>query len=606
MIDLDYVDDEFILLIGDRSMAPAVTSYPWQTVTAASSSTASYPEYEIINGYNKLTFSDNYQTVSDITSCEWYDDMIVHFAAQDRILAWESTVDTVNKFKNRLLISDNSENYFGYQYDTGCVGRSTKSLFINDATGLGKTRSALSVLDNNYRSGTNLIVCPKMAVNVWVNELKAVFSGFDYIVIEGNKKERESRLRHIQDVDFVIINYDLLQHHVSYPHWPGSSKSSEIKELDNISWHSVILDESHRIKSPKALRTRCCWTLSKYATYRMALTATPMTLDPQDLWAQLRFLLPKEFPNIGNFRRRFLHMEKGFHGGFECKGWNVNGAVDYEHVMGWRTTRRTFEDPKVSKALSHMTVPEEGPLMVHNVPLGDSQRRKYKAMVKRLMTVDDDGVPLIAKNTAEQFVRLRQIANGTPVIVEDHNGNKTVVGLNSPSSKARAVESIVADADCNVVVFAEHSKVVGMLQRHLDEHIFDASIEVITGDTRLETRLSIVKHFQMEDDRKKILICTTGTMSESVSLTNAGLVIFAQEPASLREMIQCRGRVRRIGSTVVVPSICIRSEGTVEISLADGMKQKQKFLTDYLTSNDPSYNNVKDILEGTTENEWIP
>jgi superfamily II DNA or RNA helicase len=71
-------------------------------------------------------------------------------------------------------------------------------------------------------------------------------------------------------------------------------------------------------------------------------------------------------------------------------------------------------------------------------------------------------------------------------------------------------------------------------------------------------------------------------MSESVSLTNAGLLIFAQEPASMQQFIQCRGRVRRIGSNVVVPVISLRSRGTVEDKLAGKMSLKLDFLREYL------------------------
>ena len=76
-------------------------------------------------------------------------------------------------------------------------------------------------------------------------------------------------------------------------------------------------------------------------------------------------------------------------------------------------------------------------------------------------------------------------------------------------------------------------------------------------------------------------MCTSGTMSESVSLTNAGLLVFAQEPTSLQQFVQCRGRVRRVGSTHVVPAISLRAKGTVEEHLALRMSNKMDTFNEY-------------------------
>ena len=132
------------------------------------------------------------------------------------------------------------------------------------------------------------------------------------------------------------------------------------------------------------------------------------------------------------------------------------------------------------------------------------------------------------------------------------------------------------DVDCNVVVFCEHSKVAGMFYRALEERLPQKFlVNIITGDTRQVTRDYMIKRFQDADDLiRKVLVCTSGTMSESVSLTNAGLLVFAQEPTSLQQFIQCRGRVRRVGSTNVVPAISLRAEGTVEEHLALRMSDK--------------------------------
>jgi SNF2 family DNA or RNA helicase len=568
---LDYALDRFKLTIpaGNpfrKTFDFEIESIPYQTLEDSEVS---------VNG-SVYYWSDNYTTVFDLITSEWYDHAKQSDAAEKRIEHW-AKMRRVREIRQKPM--PNSDDLFGYQYHTSCMFSGVDHLFINDGTGLGKTRSALACLDNNFKLGPNLIICPKIAIEAWTREIEVLFPGSDYITIVGPADERRKRLEHVTDVDFTIITYDLLIKHVSCRHWQGSKRLPE-GELDGIKWNAVIADEAHRIKNPQALRTRCSWRISDNAVKRIALTATPITVDPQDLWGQLRFLSPKEFNSIGKFRDRFLRMEKNQHGGLDCLGWKEYGEMHYQQIMGWRTVRRTFESPEVQFAMRDMIVPEEGPLSIRHLDLTPMQEKAYKQMKDYLILSlkDWDGVT-IAQNHLDMFIKLRQISNGMPVTTEDMK----VIGLDVPSNKATACRDIVEDSDCNVVVFAEHSKVAGMIYRYLEDNLHNTVVRIITGDTRQPTRSAYIKEFQ--DDTvlgKKVLVCTTGTMSESVSLTNAGLLIFAQEPASMQQFIQCRGRVRRIGSNVVVPVISLRSRGTVEDKLAGKMSLKLDFLREYL------------------------
>ena len=54
----------------------------------------------------------------------------------------------------------------------------------------------------------------------------------------------------------------------------------------------MVLDESHRIKSPGSRVSLYCTALGKRVPYRMALTGTPAHTSPLDVYAQYRFLDP--------------------------------------------------------------------------------------------------------------------------------------------------------------------------------------------------------------------------------------------------------------------------------------------------------------------------
>ncbi len=568
----DYSNDSFHLTVPKDNEHRAVIDLeidggPYQTLIKKNRD---------LNGSHYI-FNDSYTTVFDIVTGDWFDwdDFYRTDAASDRMAEWGKL--RLDRESTRQILH-NEKDWFGFQIDSADLFKGADHLFINDGTGLGKTRSALACLADSYTTGPNIVVCPKIAIDGWVAEINTVFPDADYITIVGDANERRQRLQHVTDVDFTIITYDLLIKHIGCRHWQGSKKL-ENGELDNIFWNAVIADESHRIKNPRALRTRCTWRLSDSAVKRIALSATPITVSPEDLWGQLRFLAPDEFPSLTKFRERFLHMEKNQHGGLDCHGWKELGELHYLQLMGWRTTNRTFESRDVRYAMKDMIIPAEGPLSVRNLELTPMQKKGYEQMEKYLVLAlqDWDG-QTIAQNHLDMFVKLRQLANGMPVTTDDMK----VVGLDVPSNKAHAVRDLIEDVEstCNVVVFAEHSKVAGMLSRFLEDNLNKRVVNIITGATRTETRQAYVDDFQNNDSR--VLVCTSGTMSESVSLTNAGLLIFAQEPASMQQFVQCRGRVRRIGSSTVVPVISLRSKGTVEEKLAFKMSLKLGFLKDYL------------------------
>src|SRR3990167_9564866 len=54
----------------------------------------------------------------------------------------------------------------------------------------------------------------------------------------------------------------------------------------------LILDESSKIKNPRAKRTKLVQELGKQAKYKRALTGTPITQGPFDVYAQMEFLQP--------------------------------------------------------------------------------------------------------------------------------------------------------------------------------------------------------------------------------------------------------------------------------------------------------------------------
>lgn len=467
-------------------------------------------------------------------------------------------------------------NMFAYQVRNSNMLNTAGCGFIHDQTGLGKTRTMIDVCSDI--PGPHLVVCPAIAKNVWRNEIAKYDKSFDVVVIEGTPKQRAAQLADVNKYDFVIINYELLKKHVSYPAWTDQYPGDFIrKELDDIVWGAILLDEGHRIKNPTAIATRCCWRLADNSKHRYVMTATPITQNPYDLWSQLRFIHPEEWLARSKFRDRYLRWVEGPHGGVEILGWNSGMEGEFKNIMGWRTSVRTYDDPDVKAELT--SVPVKMTPEVIEVEMTAEQKRQYKLMVENMMIIFealDEDTFAFAASDVERWVRLRQCANGVPVI--DEQGE--VVALNTPSNKVNAIFDLLDGVDGPTVIFAEHSKVAGMIHDAL--HRAQYKSRLIVGATSTEARSKYIEEFQ--DGKIDTLVATTRTAGVSISLTNARLMIIAQESTSLLDQVQAMGRVHRIGTTVSVPIITLRSKSTVELALAEGNLVKADFLERYLDS----------------------
>lgn len=90
----------------------------------------------------------------------------------------------------------------------------------------------------------------------------------------------------------------------------GASDRIYLQELDFIKKHRcvfLVLDESIKIKNPRAKRTRRILSLAPHSSYRLILNGTPVTKNILDIYTQMTFLSPKILPVRGwyEFRDRY-------------------------------------------------------------------------------------------------------------------------------------------------------------------------------------------------------------------------------------------------------------------------------------------------------------
>jgi SNF2 family DNA or RNA helicase len=183
----------------------------------------------------------------------------------------------------------------------------------------GKTKVAIDAACFGHKSGKIdrvLIVCPVSVIGVWEDELKAHATCRYKVVVWDRDGRKSTSLPPLGNgvLTFLILNYDAFSQpgdpirdkrtgrvaRVGGPNGPIKRSRTrggrfEMKrQIQRWKPHLIVLDESHRIKTPRAKKTIMLQSLGQMADYRLILTGTVLTKKKRifDIYSQWKFLNP--------------------------------------------------------------------------------------------------------------------------------------------------------------------------------------------------------------------------------------------------------------------------------------------------------------------------
>lgn len=180
-------------------------------------------------------------------------------------------VKLINKFKGRALLADEM--------------------------GLGKTPQSLVYgLEND--AWPILVVVPSGLRFKWARECYK-FTGIKSSVVIGPDYPRTE----IKKPKVLIISYNMIGKWMPY--------------LKKLKPQLVIADEIHYAKNPGAARSKQLGEIVSRAPRFLALSGTPATNSPAELWFVLHLLYPKRFPNFMRFARKWCIPRRNRFGGWD-------------------------------------------------------------------------------------------------------------------------------------------------------------------------------------------------------------------------------------------------------------------------------------------------
>ena len=199
---------------------------------------------------------------------------------------------------------------FPYQEEALSYAQTRSRIALFMEMRLGKTLVCIRWEAN--KTGPFLIVAPVEALAGWENELHGErVSSVDISVLYGTKKQRLDKLISASNQSWCLINYEGLR--------------VIDKAVHNVSWGAVVLDESTRIRNPKARITKYCLSTFNNVRHRAILTGLPDPEGPMDYYCQMSFLNGGFLGchNYWMFRHKFFKTD--------ARGWNwepKSGIID--------------------------------------------------------------------------------------------------------------------------------------------------------------------------------------------------------------------------------------------------------------------------------------
>lgn len=341
-----------------------------------------------------------------------------------------------------------------------------------------------------------------------------------------------------------------------------------------------VIDESSRIKSPKAKRTKELCKLSKFAKYRRILTGTPITQGPQDAYAQFKFLDQDilGFSSFTAFKNHFVMTESvtTFSGQrFE----KVTGYCNLDELQAL-IKEHSFRVEKHECLDLPEKIYQRFP-----VELTPQQNKAYAELSEDLLTFIK-GEMVSAKIVITKLLRLHQIVGGfIPKGESEDEG--TLISDKNP--KMDAVFESLEDFNGKCIIWARFKPEIKYIVKELRRVYGEKSTVHYFGETESQDREDAIDRFQNDPDTR-FFVGNAQTGGIGLTLTAAEMMIYYSNDFSLERRIQSEDRAHRIGQKKNVLYIDIEAVGTIDTKIINTLKSKK---------------DVADVITGDEIRSWL-
>ena len=402
---------------------------------------------------------------------------------------------------------------------------------LADDMGLGKTRQSVLALVHAEPRGPWLVVCPASVKRNWEREIRLVLPDAATHVV-GPAPVPEPGFG-----GWVIVNYDILKR--------------TFDDLLSHEFRGLVFDEAHYLKNHTSQRSKLATRLvDRTAGDPMvhALTGTPLTNRPRDLFPLLQLVDHTLGRSFFGFARRYCAAEKNDYG-----HWITSGASNLEELA----------------------------VQLHGIMLRRNKDEVLDLPPKVRSWIDID-IPERVREALDEAVRAF-LGDGMEEPQRDSRGRRMGIGMLASARKHLAIAKSrhtleyvqgAVDQGEKVLLFSGFTIPIHRFMRH-----FGDQAVAVTGKTPVNQRQEQVDRFQ-EDESVRVYVGQIHAGGMGVNLTAARQVVFNDLDWVPANHWQAEDRAYRIGQTGTVNVTYMVGRGTIEEFVRTVLENKARIVDD--------------------------
>ncbi len=434
--------------------------------------------------------------------------------------------------------------------------------------GLGKTITSIAAFLKLLAEGEKskcMIVCPaSLKYSAWKKEI-VKWTKSEYIVVDGDSDEnqveyedgkivklRGKNLREVQyqqDVEFVILNYELFLHDI------------DLLPIVDEDW-VVVFDEAHRIKNPKGVTVQNIIQHCGNAGRKYLLTGTPLENNLPELFSLVNFCREGLLGTWTQFRGRYIIDD---HFGNPI-GINYQALPELKQTIAPIIIRKRKDE-----------VFDLPPLVEQEywVEMTALQKQLYEEIKEGILAIVDDGgeEDFSYLDILAQLTRIKQLLD-SPALLREATGRED---LPLESGKLKELPKIFEDiniAENKVIVFSQYRGMTDILYDTLTEKYGKEVVRYIHGSVKAKDRAVYQNDFQENDDVKIIILTTAGNYG--LDLYKASYVVCYDQLFNPQKMNQVISRAHRHGVEKTVVAINMVTRHSYEERILEILKTKKE------------------------------
>lgn len=422
-------------------------------------------------------------------------------------------------------------NLFPYQANGVAYALQKKKLIIGDQPGLGKTAQAIATIIAADAFPCLVIAPSSLKIN-WQREWH-MWSHKKAMILNDNIRQNFHLYWQANLTQVFIVNYESLKKYfvqsIAVPEG-AKMRLNHVKFKEHLTglFKSVIIDESHRVKSTATQQTKFTKGIASGKEYILALTGTPVINKPKDLISQLGII--EQMQRFGGYQK-FVQRY--------CSGpREASNLRELNYILNLNCFyRRDKQD-----------VLKDLPAKMRQVAMCQiSTRREYSDaesnLIKYLRAYKDADDEKVARALrGEIMVKIGILKN--------------ISARGKLADVFEFVDDIMASGE-KLVIFAHLREVINALHKHYPDAV------TITGEDSQEERQHSVDSFQNNPDTK-LIICSIKAAGVGLTLTASSRVAFVELPWTAADCDQCEDRCHRIGQKDSVTCTYFLGEDTID------------------------------------------